>query len=143
MKPATAVLLGLGAIALIALFVLLKPATSPTTTTATATASTMVAAPAMAPAAAAAQPHRYEMVIRNGRKLSGPEVIRVDQGEQLTLVITSDHADELHVHGYDLHAALTAGVPATLSFRADRSGRFSVELHHSDLPLGAVEVLPR
>jgi hypothetical protein len=84
-----------------------------------------------------------ELVVRGGRLLSGPDVTRLVQGDKVTLRITSDAADELHVHGYDLHLHLVADKPASLSFTANRSGRFGYELHHAHTDLGALEVYTR
>ncbi len=125
--------LGLGALALTLLFYSLKPETP--AQTATATALPAAAAPAAAPV--------YELEIRKGLKVAGPDVIRIGQGSPLTLKILSDHADELHMHGYDLHATLKPGVPSVLNFKADHSGRFTMELHHSNVELGTLEVQPR
>jgi hypothetical protein len=84
-----------------------------------------------------------ELQIRSGRLVSGPTVIKVAQGDEVTLQISSDVADELHLHGYDLHLKIPAGEPAILKFNADRSGRFPYELHHAHSDIGALEVYPR
>jgi FtsP/CotA-like multicopper oxidase with cupredoxin domain len=84
-----------------------------------------------------------EIKVHHGRLVAGPAVIKLKQGDQVTLRVTSDSNDELHVHGYDLHLNLIAGQPAQLSFTADHSGRFEYELHHAHTDLGAFEVYPR
>ena len=84
-----------------------------------------------------------EITVHHGRLVAGPAVIKLKQGDQVTLRVTSDSNDELHVHGYDLHLNLIAGQPAQLSFTADHSGRFEYELHHAHTDLGAFEVYPR
>jgi plastocyanin len=84
-----------------------------------------------------------EIEVRHGRLVAGPAIIKLKQGDQVTLRVTSDGNDELHVHGYDLHLNLIAGQPAQLSFTADHSGRFEYELHHAHTDLGAFEVYPR
>lgn len=84
-----------------------------------------------------------EIEVHHGRLVAGPAVIKLKQGDRVTLRVTSDSNDELHVHGYDLHLNLTAGQPAQLSFTADHSGRFEYELHHAHTDLGAFEVYPR
>jgi hypothetical protein len=84
-----------------------------------------------------------EIKVHQGRLVAGPAVIKLKQGEQVTLRITADGDDELHVHGYDLLLNLIAGQPAQLSFKADHSGRFEYELHHAHADLGAFEVYPR
>ncbi|MFD0478149.1 hypothetical protein ACFQ0B_65710 [Nonomuraea thailandensis] len=57
------------------------------------------------------------------------------KGRQVSLTVTSDVADELHVHGYDLVAELRPGVPVTIRFTADLTGVFQVETHGGKLVL--------
>jgi len=85
----------------------------------------------------------FDLTIKGGKLRSGPEVLQVHQGERVTLNIRSDSRDELHLHGYDLHAQLGPGETASLQFIADRTGRFGMELHKAHSELGALEVYPR
>lgn len=101
------------------------------------------ATPPAAAAAAAPTAKAFEFVLRDGKRVSGPESFRVRQGEQVTLRIDSNASDELHIHGYDLKLAIKAGEPATLQFAAARSGRFGIELHKHHSELGALEVYPK
>jgi hypothetical protein len=64
-----------------------------------------------------------------------PGRVEVRRGQVVHLVVTSDVADEAHVHGYEIEVALAAGVPATIEFTADRTGVFEVETHESRLTL--------
>ncbi|KOX38364.1 hypothetical protein ADL06_01545 [Streptomyces sp. NRRL F-6491] len=64
-----------------------------------------------------------------------PSRIELKKGERLTLRVTSDRDDTLHVHGYDRELPLSAGAPATLTLTADRTGLFEVETHDSGLVL--------
>jgi hypothetical protein len=66
--------------------------------------------------------------------------VPVAVGEPVTLVVTSDAADELHVHGYDLTAELPAGRPAELTFEATVPGVFEVELHDAGTVLLTLQV---
>ncbi|MGH8482369.1 MAG: hypothetical protein ACRES8_07905, partial [Nevskiaceae bacterium] len=75
-------------------------------------------------------------------KVHGPPGLTAREGQQITLRVRSDVADELHVHGYELTAPLPAGEPVALTFIAARAGRFEVELHHSHRELGVLEVQP-
>lgn len=79
----------------------------------------------------------------DGRLVDGPDLIRVEQGRELTLYISSDREDEFHLHGYDLQVALKSGETRSLSFAAEKSGRFDFELHRAHAALGALEVVPR
>jgi hypothetical protein len=84
-----------------------------------------------------------EIEVHHGRLAAGPAVIKLKQGDKMTLRVAADSNDELHVHGYDLYLNLIAGRPSQLSFTADHSGRFEYELHHAHTVLGAFEVYPR
>jgi hypothetical protein len=58
------------------------------------------------------------------------------------LIVRSDVADHVHVHGYDLMQDVAPGAPARISFRADAPGRFEVELEDRHLPLTELVVRP-
>ncbi|MGW8362449.1 hypothetical protein ACWGK1_17975 [Streptomyces wedmorensis] len=64
-----------------------------------------------------------------------PSRIELKKGERLTLRVTADRADTVHVHGYDRELRLSPGTPATLTLLADRTGLFEVETHESGLVL--------
>ncbi|MCI0687819.1 MAG: cupredoxin domain-containing protein [Sporichthyaceae bacterium] len=77
-----------------------------------------------------------EVEIRDGQVSPSPATrVRVEHGDTVRIVLTSDRADELHVHGYDLEESVAAGGTATLEFSADQSGSFEVEAHELDPPL--------
>ncbi|GAB3933721.1 hypothetical protein GCM10027614_05310 [Micromonospora vulcania] len=61
--------------------------------------------------------------------------VTVGKGQLVRITVTSDVADELHVHGYDLGARLPAGKAASVEFRADKTGLFEVETHETELVL--------
>ena len=61
-------------------------------------------------------------------------------GEQVVLRITSDVADEVHVHGYDLSQPLPAGVPVEIPLTASIPGGYEVELHDAGLALFQLRV---
>jgi len=85
----------------------------------------------------------FELGLAQGKLTSGPAVLRVRQGEKLTVRVSSDTADELHLHGYDLRARVSPEAAAVLQFTADRTGRFGLELHKAHRELGALEVYPQ
>jgi hypothetical protein len=66
--------------------------------------------------------------------------VPVTLGDRVQLVVTSDTADELHLHGYDLEAELVPGEPATLHFPADIPGVFEAELHGAGTVLLSLQV---
>lgn len=70
------------------------------------------------------------------RKVTPPTGrIGVAKGNLVRITVTSDVADELHVHGYDKTLRLPAGAPASIELRADRTGLFEVETHATHLVL--------
>jgi anion-transporting ArsA/GET3 family ATPase len=90
---------------------------------------------------AAAKPARLVLEISNA-VVNGPAAFKVQQDEVVDIQITSDEADEVHLHGYDLHAELQPGIAAHLRFTADKSGRFELELHRRHHSIGVLEVYP-
>ena len=83
---------------------------------------------------------RLEVTLADGRVSGDPGRVPVDAGEQVTLAITSDVADEVHVHGYDVTADLVPGQPAELTFPATIPGVFEVELHEAGTVLLTLQV---
>ncbi|WP_193345672.1 hypothetical protein [Blastococcus saxobsidens] len=55
-------------------------------------------------------------------------------------MVTSDVADEVHLHGYDVSAPVAPGEPATLTFDATIPGVFELELHEVGEELLSVQV---
>jgi hypothetical protein len=87
--------------------------------------------------------HVFDIVVQRGKRVRGPAVLKVSQGDEVTLHITADTADEFHLHGYNLIVQLLPNSTATMHVVAKLSGRFTYELHKSELELGALEVYPR
>ena len=69
-----------------------------------------------------------EIEIVDGSVVGGVEQVEIPIGSTVALVVTADIDEELHVHGYDVFAELTAGVPGTLVFEARIPGVFEAEL---------------
>jgi heme/copper-type cytochrome/quinol oxidase subunit 2 len=71
--------------------------------------------------------------VTNGKVAPKPAKIRVPLGQTVTINATSDVADELHVHAFEQEVELQPGQTDRLTFVADQSGSFVVELHHQEL----------
>lgn len=80
-----------------------------------------------------------DFVEAHGARVSGPAMTTVKTGATVTISVSTDVPDELHVHGYDKEAETTEG-KATVTFTADLPGVFDIELHKSDLALGQLTV---
>lgn len=61
-------------------------------------------------------------------------------GQAVVIKVTSDIADEVHLHGYDKKADAAPGTVATLTFVADKPGIYEVELEKKGLKLFELEV---
>jgi hypothetical protein len=66
--------------------------------------------------------------------------VKIDLGDEVVLVVRSDVADEVHVHGYDERADVKAGGAVRIAFTADAPGLFIAELEERKLKLVELEV---
>lgn len=120
------------------------PATSdraPTTTTGAVTivassvpASTSVGATTVTTGAVTIEIGYAGGTITGGGKRSAA------RGQAVVIKVTSDIADEIHLHGYDKKANVAPGTVATITFLADKPGIFEVELEKKGLRLFELEV---
>ena len=95
----------------------------------------------------------FELRVEAGRLPDNMRLIRVKQGDIVTLHCTSDRPLLLHLHGYDLEWEVQTGAVATESFNARLTGRFPIHAHrtgpqaadrtHDEAPLANIEVYPR
>lgn len=83
---------------------------------------------------------RIEVSIAHGKVTGATGRVQVATGTPVTLVVTSDVADEVHLHGYDIEKDLEPGKPTTLQFTATMTGVFEVELHKANLVLLHIQV---
>jgi heme/copper-type cytochrome/quinol oxidase subunit 2 len=123
---------GLAIVVLLALFFILKPESKPGSSNQQQTQVEQQVSK-----------KNFILEIRGGKLVNDSDSLRVNQGDNVAIKVTSDKADELHLHGYDKEVELEAGVPVELSFKADKSGRFVIELHKSDTEIAALEVQPQ
>ena len=54
----------------------------------------------------------------------------------MRFTVTSDVADEIHVHGYDFHKDVPAGGSVTFTFPANIEGVFVIELEAKGEQIG-------
>jgi hypothetical protein len=99
--------------------------TGGSTTTAAPSGSPTSTAP---PAGGGDNERLIELSIVGGNVEGGVRREKVKVGQQVTLRVTSDVADELHVHTYDLTVDLVPGRSAELTFIANIPGIHEVEL---------------
>jgi hypothetical protein len=80
-----------------------------------------------------------EWLVSNGDP-STDRTIQVPLNTSMRIDVVADRAEEVHLHGYDLTADLSPGVPGTIDFVADAPGTFEIELELSHVPLAQLEV---
>ena len=88
------------------------------------------------------QPAVQTIVVENGRPKGGIKTISAKKGDQVAFKVSSDVADEVHVHGYDLKKDVEAGGSVTFAFKATIEGRFEVELENAGTQIANLEVDP-
>lgn len=72
-----------------------------------------------------------DIVFEGGTVSVADDRIEVDAGDTVVINATSDVAEEVHVHGYDLFLDLGPGVTGSVSFVADIPGIFEVEFERT------------
>ena len=95
----------------------------------------------------------FNLRIERGRVPANMRLIRVKQGDNVTLYWSTDRSIGVHLHGYDIEKKLEPGTIADMTFSARATGRFPVEIHtsntgaaghaHGEAPLVQIEVYPR
>ena len=69
--------------------------------------------------------------------------LRFEQGGTVRFRVRSEGTEEIHVHGYDVTKAIPAGnKPVTVSFPAEITGIFEIELHGTGEQIGQLRVDP-
>lgn len=79
-------------------------------------------------------------------------LIRVHQGDTVTLRWTIDRPVTVHLHGYDIEKRIAPGTTTEMKFAAYATGRFPIHIHaaggqsgtvHEASPLAVIEVYPK
>jgi hypothetical protein len=97
------------------------------------------AGPAPAPVGPTVQ--TINITVRGGQVTGDTGRVTVALGTPVTVSVTSDVVDEIHVHGYDRKGEIpTAGATGSVSFTANTPGVFEVELEESKLQLVQLQV---
>jgi hypothetical protein len=110
--------------------------TSPTTTAeSTTTTVATTATTTTVTTTAANTPVTIRVLIKGGKPVGGIQRATVKKGQKVAIVVHSDVADEVHVHGYDLHKDVTAGGTVRIVFPATITGVFEAELESRKLQI--------
>jgi hypothetical protein len=107
--------------------------TSETTTTTTTTTTETTPPPPPGPT-------EIRIVVANGAPQGGIVREKVEKNDRVVLVVRSDVADHVHLHGYDIMRDVAPGRPARLPFKATIPGRFEVELEDRGVQIADITV---
>ena len=80
------------------------------------------------------------IVVRGGKPVGGIKRATVAKDRVVVLVVRSDVADEVHLHGYNVMRDVEPGIPARLRFRATIPGQFEAELEERGLQIANITV---
>jgi len=87
------------------------------------------------------RPVAIELTVNGGTMT--PDTPSAKQGDKVTMTITADKAEEVHLHGYDIPFEIpSAGGSVTHTFTADKTGSFEMELEATSTHLGQFQVSP-
>lgn len=83
------------------------------------------------------------VTIANGQVMPSNATLQAKVSEPITLRVTSDAADELHVHSVPDHKfPVAAAANQIFQFSVDVPGTVDVELHHLDRTIATIQVRP-
>jgi len=84
-----------------------------------------------------------DIVVKDGKVTPQGKRLKVKAGQSVTLHITSDADEEIHVHSDPEHEyEVKAGDDVTESFTLKTPGQVAVEAHHLDVTIVQLVVTP-
>jgi heme/copper-type cytochrome/quinol oxidase subunit 2 len=110
------------------------------TTTTQAAEVTPTGSPTQQPEEATPPERRIE--VKGGDVVGGVQEIKVKEGDHIRFTVTSDSADEVHVHGYDVKKDVAPGEPVAFDIPAKITGIFEVELEEAGVQIASLRVEP-
>ena len=112
-----------------------SPAATSASATPAVTSTTMAAGSTSSPGT-----RTITVTVTGTKVVPDPATVPLKPGEALTLVLTSDHDDEVHAHGFEVEQKVKAGVPLTMVLKIDAPGVYEVEMHKPALTLIQIAV---
>src|SRR5215217_587123 len=88
------------------------------------------------------EPSIQNVRVTDGKPVGGLQELSFAKGATVAFVVTSDVADVVHVHGYDVMKHVEPGRPARFRFRAKIDGEFEVELEERGEEIASLKVEP-
>ena len=116
------------------------PGTGGSSTASTTTSSSSSSGPSSSSSSSSAAGRTIDITVKGSTVTPAPATVDLAVGEQLTLTVTSDHADQLHIHGFEIEKDLVAGTPLSVTVTGAQPGVYEVETHHPELRLMKIAV---
>jgi heme/copper-type cytochrome/quinol oxidase subunit 2 len=88
----------------------------------------------------ASGPVTINVTIVSGKVSPSGAKYDVSKGSTVTINVTSDSADTVHVHGYEIEKDVVPGTPLVITFTADQTGSFEVETHVIEATIATLNV---
>ena len=88
----------------------------------------------------ASGPVTINVTIVSGKVSPSGAKYDVSKGSTVTINVTSDSADTIHVHGYEIEKGVVPGTPLVITFTADQTGRYEVETHAIEATIATLNV---
>lgn len=82
------------------------------------------------------------IVVRDGEPVDGIAELEFDAGEEVRFRVSSDRAEEIHVHGYDISKDVPAGGTVEIAFPAELEGIYEAELEKLGVQIAELQINP-
>jgi len=82
------------------------------------------------------------VVVRDGEPVGGVQELEYSAGEQIRFRVSSDKAEEIHVHGYDIAKDVPAGGTVEFDFPAELEGIYEAELEGLGVQIAELRINP-
>jgi hypothetical protein len=80
--------------------------------------------------------------VRNGEPVGGIQTLEFSAGEEIRFRVSSDEAEEIHVHGYDIAKDVPAGGTIEFDFPAELEGIYEAELEGLGVQIAELRINP-
>ncbi len=78
--------------------------------------------------------------VRGATVTPAPSTVQLGVGQTLVLTVSSDHADDVHAHGFEVEKSIAKGGSVTLVLTGSQPGVYEVEMHHPAVTLLKIAV---
>jgi len=82
------------------------------------------------------------IVVRDGEPVGGVQELEFSAGEEVRFRVSSDAAEEIHVHGYDIAKEVPAGGTVEFAFPAELEGIYEAELEELGVQIAELQINP-